>query len=174
MLTRNYYKLLAAKISAAHSAFTAKSWQNTNITVPGNPGVTFGEASSSSAVPNMRALQTKTTTNGGAILGTGDTPPTMDDYKLSGDVIGTFTYSSAFSAECDEYGVTMQSLFTITNTGTEAFTIKEIGLIASVGTNASEQYKLLYDRTVLDSPVTIEPGGVGQVTYTIRMDFPTA
>lgn len=173
MLTRNYYKALAARISVNGSLFKVKSWLNVDLNLGSNLGVFFGEDSSSSAVPNMRLLQTKTTTYGGVILGTGDTPPTLDDYRLSGTVISTFAYNSSFTSETDGDGVTMQTVFTITNTGTEAFTIKEIGLIASTGTNASEQYKMLYDRTVLDNPVTIPAGGVGQVTYTIRMDFPT-
>ena len=35
------------------------------------------------------------------------------------------------------------------------------------------QEAIWVERTVLETPVTIPAGGVGQVTYTIRMNYPT-
>lgn len=134
----------------------------------------IGAASSSNATPAINVLQKKTSSGGGVILGTGNTPPTYDDYKLSGDIISTFDYTVATTKTTTENGVQLSATYSITNTGTEAFTISEIGLIASTypgSTGAS--YKLLLERTVLDSPVTIEPGAVGQVTYTINVNMPS-
>jgi hypothetical protein len=110
----------------------------------------------------------------GTIIGTGTTPPALDDYCLSGTMITAFTSSSNISKGSDEQGDYLEALHTITNTGSEPFTIGEIGLVgrSSNATNASSRF--LFERTVLDEPVTIPAGGVGQVTHKIRMIFPVA
>ena len=74
----------------------------------------------------------------------------------------------------DESGLTITALYTITNTGSSAFTIGELGLIAATYTNVSTNSKCLVERTVLDTPVTIPAGGIGQVEYTITFNYPTA
>ncbi len=175
MFTRNYYKMLAAKIAYDGTLYNAKTWNNTDYTVGYNNGMAFCEDNTSAAYANIRLLQTSISSNGGVILGTGDTVSTLDDYKLSGDLITTFTYSSSITKTADENGITIQALYTITNTGDSAFTIKEIGMICNPSSTYQQtQYKVLLERTVLDNPVTIEASGIGQVTYTIRLDFPTA
>ena len=128
----------------------------------------------SQSMPPIGALQTKTSTSGGVVLGTGNTPPTYGDFKLSGDVISTFNYTAVVEKTVTDNGIQLSATYSITNTGAEAFTISEIGLIASASHNGSNATtKLLLERTVLDSPVTIEPGAVGQVTYTINVNMPS-
>lgn len=122
---------------------------------------------------SMRVLRTNYTGYGGVVLGTGTQAPTIDDYCLSGDLISSYTHSASFSNDFDENGAFGTTLFTITNTGTKAFTIGEIGLISGLNSNGSS-YKALLEHTVLETPITIEPGGVGQITYTLRMNYPTA
>lgn len=123
-------------------------------------------------MPEIDDLRSSLSGYGGAIIGTGTTPPAIDDYNLSGDMITTFSASSAVSRAIDDSGHTITVVYTITNTGTADFTIGEIGLIAGTNTSAAAN-KCLLERTVLDTPVTIAAGGVGQVTYTIRMNYPT-
>lgn len=61
-----------------------------------------------------------------------------------------------------------------TTTGDSAISIGEIGLIASSSNSyTTADYKALYERTVLDTPVTIEAGGVGIVNYSIKLQYPT-
>ena len=126
--------------------------------------------------PNMSRLMNTLASSCGAIIGTGTVPPTMDDYCLSGTLITTFTATGAVTKGSDDLGEYLTALYTITNTGTEDFTIGEIGLIGAghSGSSSAANVKMLLERTVLDEPVTIPAGGVGQVTYTIRMNYPTA
>ena len=70
-------------------------------------------------------------------------------------------------------------MFTLTNTGSEDFTISELGLVTYAYITNTNGYcyenNFLLERTVLENPITIPAnGGVGQVTYTIRMDYPVA
>lgn len=123
--------------------------------------------------PSINYMRTDVDGNGGVIIGTGTTPATIDDYKLAGDMITTFTYSKSVTITHDDDKTTITALYTITNTGSAAFTIGEIGLMAASYSKTAESYKCLVERTVLDSPVTIEAGGVGQVTYTISAEMPT-
>lgn len=131
-------------------------------------------SSSGNTTPSIGVLNTKNSSGGGVILGTGDTSPTYADYKLSGNIISTFSYMQNTKKSVTDKGIQLSATYTITNTGTEAFTIREVGLIAAASNSSSASYKLLLERTVLDSPVTIEPNGVGQVTYTININMPNA
>lgn len=130
-----------------------------------------GSQTTSSYVPNE-----------GVIFGTGTTPPAADDYTLSGEIICGLTTSNtmvSYTSKSDDEAQVLTSLFTITNTTGEDFTIGEVGLLVNTycydSTHPSNfGYRgFLVERTVLDTPVTIPAGGVGQVTYTIRMDYTT-
>ena len=77
----------------------------------------------------------------------------------------------------DDSGGGTTATYTITNNGSEAVTIAEVAIMARIltdanGSNAAATLQL-WERTVLDYPVTIPAGGIGQVTYTVRMDWPT-
>lgn len=109
----------------------------------------------------------------GIIIGTGDTAPTIDDYCLSGDLISTFASSVTTSFAADENGSTLTALCTITNSGSKSFTIREVGLYGKANGSSVATDACLIERTVLDAPLTIEPGGVGQLTYTIKLNYPT-
>ena len=106
-------------------------------------------------------------------FGDGTTSPTEDDYNLSGNIITTISTTVTRSRTNDEDGVIQSAVYTITNTGSESITISEIGMFGYWYTNSSNYTTYLLERTLLDTPVTIEPGGVGQVTYNIRMNLPT-
>lgn len=104
----------------------------------------------------------------GIIFGTGDTPVTIDDYKLSGNIVTNIAGNTVINHEFVDGGHETTCVCTITNTGGSSVTIKEAGLMMA-------NYSLaLCERTVLDTPVTIPAGGVGQVTYKIRLNYPTA
>lgn len=138
-----------------------------------------GSTETTYPIPSMYNLRTSYSAKQcGVILGTGTTPVSFNDYKLSGDIISTFNYSAQVSKGADESGMYITAVYTITNTSSSPITIGEIGIMnntTSTSTSASDgKYCILLERTVLETPVTIEAGGVGQVTYTIRMDYPTA
>lgn len=108
----------------------------------------------------------------GVCFGSGNTPPTIDDYALSGDYFTTFTATASVTVDKSDDETSITALYTLTNTGSDDFTISEIGLAGSGAASAGNHY--LFDRTLLDTPVTIPSGGVGQVTYTLRFKMPTA
>jgi hypothetical protein len=114
--------------------------------------------------------------NGGVIFGTGTAEPSVNDYCLSGELVTTITGTASVTFTNDDNGATASALYTLTNTGSADVVIGEIGLIASLYSSSSTNlnYKALLERTVLDQPMTIPAGGIGQVTYTIRMNYPTA
>lgn len=123
-----------------------------------------------------RVLTSLNTASPGVCFGDGTTPVTKNDYKLSGNIITTISTSvnKTFTSDDDNGGGTLSAVYTITNTGNNAITISEIGLFNYwYHTNYSNYSTFLLERTLLDRPITIEAGGVGQVTYSISTKYPT-
>lgn len=118
------------------------------------------------------AVQISTSYPKGICVGSGVTPPTADDYKLESMI--TSDFSSVIATTLDANNDTVWTI-TITNTSSEDMTIGEVGYanFGYYGAGTSSDY-FLFDRTVLDEPLIIPAGGIGQVTYTIRMNYPTA
>ena len=173
MFTKNWYKTIAHAMQTGIGTFININNESKTMTCG---SISIGsDAGGGVTIPYMKYL-VKSMNSNGAHIGTGTTPPTIDDYCFSGDIIKDFTYSCSLTRNYDENGSSITALYTITNTGGTAFTIGEIGLIANLGNDNSSNitYFALLERTVLETPVTIEPGGVGQVTYTIRINYPTA
>lgn len=118
----------------------------------------------------------------GVFFGSGTTPATIDDYKLEGTIATNFTHSMIDVSERSEDGSysIMGRTYTITNNNDTDMVIGEIGIFyelryktSSSSSSGYQSYPYLIERTVLESPITIPAnGGVGQVTYKIRMDFP--
>ena len=96
----------------------------------------------------------------GVYFGNGTATPTENDYQLSGDHFTTYSYSYnvTYNSDTNEMAI----LYTLTNTGDTPFTVSEIGCVSGSG------LYLLILHELLDSPVTIAPGGVGLVTLTIK------
>lgn len=117
----------------------------------------------------------------GVVFGNGTEPESYNNYNMAGELFTTYNYSSTGEYFVDENGLGKTITYTLTNTGTEDFTISEIGLVGYCheyfkGTSSSRYYyyhSLLFERTLLENPITIPAnGGVGQVAYTIRLDYP--
>lgn len=114
----------------------------------------------------VASTMTENTANALAVVfGNGTTPPTPDDFNMSGDILSknTFGVSCVLEANKNDEGKFYQKcIYTITNNSGADITISEIGYV----------YKMcLMERSLLDTPVTIPHQGVGQVTYTIFYDF---
>ena len=111
----------------------------------------------------------------GVLFGTGDTPASLDDYKLAGDVIQNIATSISKTYSYSEAQPSLKALYTITNNNEAAITIKEVALNLQFDYSSNgSSTGCVIDRTVLDTPVTIPAGGVGQVEYTITLNLPTA
>lgn len=116
--------------------------------------------------------------NYGVVFGNGTEPESIDSYCMSGEIFTTYTVSASRSISINESGATQSITYTITNTGTEDFTISEIGMIGCGKVTKRDEYYAYYnnfltERTLLETPITIPAnGGVGQVTYTFKFDIP--
>lgn len=176
MFLSNFYKI--------YGMYFTKRFDGVSFTLP-DGSIIKGYYYNTTTAPynfcleNIVDLSTTYYSNG-VIFGDGTTPPTISDYCLSGNIISGITMSSTRSATCTENAAETSVLYTITNNNTEAITIGEIGYIGynqyykdSTSTSSNSE-RLLLERTVLESPITIEAGGVGQITYTLRMNYPTA
>lgn len=186
MILRNYYKALMGAITCQASSDSRNSYTiyNGNTGVPhitvsnainysGN--VNFGikgsilySPSDISNIHNVRKLITnKNLTTGGIILGDGNESVSFDDYKLSGNVIQNISATTIPTVEYNENGFTLTTILTVTNSNETSITVSEIGLLAP-----ASPYAVLIERSLLESPITIESGGVGQITYVINFTYP--
>lgn len=97
-------------------------------------------------------------------LGTGNVTPTIDDYKLSGELVTGLT-SQEKSVAANNNSITFSA--TATNNTESPVTIKEIGLGGdTIGTTACV---ILLTRDVLATPVTLNVGD--SKTFSITIDF---
>ena len=111
----------------------------------------------------------------GIVFGTGNEPPTMADYKLSGDIVtgltSTYTRTVSDTDECSRFTLN----FTLTNSNAEDVTIQEVGFIGDCPfyNNNNRKYGyVLFWRELLESPITIPAGGVGQVSVNLDINLP--
>ena len=149
--------------------------------------ITFTNGSHATSYSNLRGLYCpfqinsatlKTSADSGSApyfaFGDGDATPTINDYYLSGNLITGIVSSTSTVRKPN--GV--EKRFTVTNNNSNEIIIKEICYFGPAGwksdLGSSSGSVLLLDRTVLDTPVTIPAGGVGQVVYTITFNYPWA
>lgn len=97
-------------------------------------------------------------------LGTGNVTPTIDDYKLSGDLVTGLT-PQAQSTTANNNSITFSAI--ATNNTESPVTIKEIGLGGYYA--SSTPCVFLLTRDVLTTPVTLNVGD--SKTFSITIDF---
>lgn len=101
----------------------------------------------------------------GIAFGSGTTPPQKTDYKLENHITTGLTYSGNNTKETDGIVNWVQ---TVQNTSTAQITITEVGLFSRY--YPGELYDCwLLTRTVLDTPVVLQPNEVK--TFTITIDY---
>lgn len=115
-------------------------------------------------------------TNSGVHFGSSDIAPSEDDYHLKEPITSGFNSSLVTSERgVDGTGKPYSVLsYTVTNRTSSNMTIKEIGIItwnivccnSSTATSASND-NILVDRTVLNSPVVIEPNQTATIRYKV-------
>jgi hypothetical protein len=173
MYTRNYIKGFAARFSGVSTS--GKDF-DTIVNLKGQTVSANGYLSSfgsntpitnQSVYFHKHTKGTITSDSDGIVFGDGDAPESLDDYCMAGNHFTTYNATYTRSFEMDDNEAISTIGFTLTNTGATDFTIREIGQIYQQG--SSTTIIGLVERTVLESPVTIPAGGIGQVTYTIRV-----
>ena len=111
------------------------------------------------------------------VLGDGDAPPTLDDYYLSGNRVSTLNTLQTKHTRTAKNGVsTWECTLVLQNTGEGSVTIKEVCALAALAngiTYNSSRNLYAIERTVLENPVTIEPGNTGTITYRLTTAYPT-
>ena len=101
----------------------------------------------------------------GIYLGTGNVTPTINDYKLSGELITGLTSQSQDTSATNN---SIKFSAIATNNTESPVTIKEIGLGGYVDSNKTPCVILL-TRDVLATPVTLNTGD--SKTFSITIDF---
>lgn len=176
MITSNFYRSVGVMFKTVSAAKVKNVSGNTKTCY--HPGSTYlynwyiGGSTNGSSL--FYAPQV-TSSNGGVWFGTGNTPPTFDDYKLSGTQVLGLAATKVLTLDEDDEGGGITGTYTLINNNASEVTISEVGLFAPIFTSANkiDTYQM-WERTVLDNPVTIPAGGVGKVTYTVRANWPTA
>lgn len=156
MLLNNFVATMYSKVNYTNTAGTIID------------GYDFG-VSSVSSVPSRYYSDTGT---GGGIypfyrgiaFGSGTTPPQKTDYKLENHITTGLTYSGDNTNITDRIANWVQ---TVQNTSTAQITITEVGLFSSNYREGNSVF--LLTRTVLDTPVVLQPNEVK--TFTITIDY---
>ena len=120
-------------------------------------------------------------TNSGVSVGSGTTPPTINDYNLESTITsGLSAATPVVSTQLDENGNPYVKLvYTINNISQNSITISEIGAKIQIfaattqGASATSSLIFLLDRTLLDSPVTIPAGEYAVIEYVLKTVIPT-
>lgn len=106
--------------------------------------------------------------NRGIAFGSGTTSPQKTDYKLENHITTGLTYSGNNTNLTDGIANWVQ---TVQNTSTAQITITEVGLFSKNAHSGTDQGYTTYllTRTVLDTPVVLQPNDVK--TFTIIIDY---
>lgn len=161
----------SATFEYADGAFVQKNTNGSNVSVK-----LAGTMTSSAGDTKGPLMFNKN----GICLGTGTTPVTYDDYRLSGDVIpnklAMVSKDRTYDFNTHRWTATLTA--TYSNTGDEAITISEWGIwrnnndyTTTAFSNASTTCCLVF-REVLDEPIVIEPGTTATLTFSVEIPMP--
>lgn len=102
-------------------------------------------------------------------VGSDNTPETGASYSLKKAITSGLNIALTRNVvDNDDGSHSSIVVANITNTSSEPFTIGEIGLSYYVQSSSYSQ-SVCFDRTPLGTPLTIQPGEVGRIVYTITM-----
>ena len=105
---------------------------------------------------------------GEIVVGSDNSAETGDSYNLKKKITSGINLGLARSVVDNDDGSHSSIVITnCTNTSSEPITIGEIGLRISV--QFLGYANIVFDRTPLGTPLTIQPGEVGRIVYTITM-----
>ena len=169
MITKNWYSYFSSVNANMVISNAAKTTDGTIV----NCGYSLSNATTSldSLMLHYTSVIYKITTSG-IVLGSGTTPPTINDFRLESQITSGLHCSVASVYHSEGY-VTRN--ITATNISDHEITIAEIGYQCQIytGENTSSGSKfVLMDRSLLQTPVTIPVGGVGVISYTVRIIMP--
>lgn len=161
MFTNNYINFKRAVFmgSPSYGSFTSSD----------GVGVSPGDFSNADIGAMMRSAWCRTpmANYGGVYFGTGTTPAKQSDIALEAVIISGLTITNAGNTLLAyENGVgTATASYTVKNYTESEIIITEIGCYTTFG--SSKTAPVLFERTVLDKPIVIQPGASKLVTYQI-------
>lgn len=165
MLLRNYYWGMVGNLSFSEDS----NFFLTSTAGGKSYGYTPAGLITLCQIGNRMRSISKSKQSGGVCFGTGRKAITLDDYFLSGNLITSLSGTSVISYEHDTTNnlITVTGVYTVTNGSSDNAVVGEMGVIANI---RSDYY--LIDRTLLDEPITIPPGEIAKITYTIKFAYP--
>lgn len=113
---------------------------------------------------NFAGSQTSYANRPDVVIGAGDTPPQLSDYNLESPLSLTVTMRS-WTVSSDTQRL-LSSVTVYRNDTDSPVTVKEVGFQMFFG---SSYPQVLIARSILDTPVTINPGESYAFTYSIEI-----
>ena len=174
MLTKGAKRIMAAAFAMPGTDFVERYYipfkETTNLT-------RYAKLSNECwpAVNYYGFLQNITGLSSGIAVGSGNTAATDDDYTLENAIpyYNLNGYVSILNISMKNDYPCVELLVSVSNVGSSAFTVSEIGYFMRVYSKTSPDASsgitatMLIDRSVLSTPVTIAAGETKEIKYTI-------
>ena len=171
MFTRNYYSLLALQRMVG-----SRAYEPIMLTTTAGMLMTSYNSSWTNTSTSWidTVLVTSTAKTIGIYFGDGTTPPSISDYNCSGEEItGLSIVSTDSTVTYANNKYRCRIAFILKNTSDKEVTISEVcrkGLIPTG--NGSNTQPVMFERSVLDTPVVIPAGQNGTVEYITTVQIP--
>jgi len=124
------------------------------------------------------SIRLQDSSSAGISFGTGSTAATVNDYKLESQITSNLSFTTTVSSiqELDVDGdPSIRFIINLKNTGSSSVTINEIGYFQSIPGNTSRSSTSstygttsLIDRTVLQTPITIQSNETKVIEYKLK------
>lgn len=170
MITRNFENLLATVLESSSVVYG-------HLPVIGVNGLEYFLTNNLNFPGSRTEAFTLDASAAGISLGTGVTAASKTDVNLESTITSGVTVAVTSKVVGCEVGAGepyLEYTLTVTNTGSSAIVITEVGYKQTVkaanwpGATSANDVVCLIDRTVLSTPVTIQGGDAGIVKYTLK------
>lgn len=170
MITNNWYKYAKSIISSGYKI--------DGLQVTDQKGSAYDILSASAAKNCMFSrigYPVQGTDKYGVVFGNGTTEPSPEDYRLSGTTLTSPSILASGRGSVSSNGTqtTWKGRFTLTNASSTQYAISEIAYITDSyyvsATNAN--IYAITDHSLVEPPLVLGPGEVGQIEYTITITY---
>ena len=171
MVTRNFKELLGLVLGATSEVSALRPVKDVN------GRLCYASPQFNNFPYSVSTSLTLQKTYAGISVGTGDTAATENDYNLESTITSGVSLALASKTSgCDGGCPYVEFRVTVTNTGSDAVTVKEIcykqqiAAVAKLGGRSSSNTIVMLDRTVLSTPMTVAAGDAGIIVYRLKTD----
>lgn len=173
MFTLNYYKVLQCLVSYTNQYPYDLNNTSRTLTMSYDTNTQLYKLGYLLKYPTAATL---TTSSYGLWMGTGTTPPTINDITMEAPITSGLTVvnSAAINRYVEETRVRYDSTFVVRNDTSNDMTISEFGVFGGVDSSSKTYAGILYEHTVLeeDKRFTIPAGETRLITYSIYVNNP--